>query len=350
MTVIKEHYLHGKHNDESVDEDGIFIGERHIAVIDGVTSKSVLSLWQPTPGVVAKNTVMHALATAEERFVGRASIDREGPAAERRPMAGEDSVAEGRFMVGENSIVGKNSMSKKASAAEHASASGKAAYESWPMRRLQRHIDGMLRAQYTTNPKADADFFRIHPIERLQANAVGYSAEFREIWLFGDCQAMVNGRRIETVKEVDLLLSAMRSFVWQAREEGDMANRRFAKSAESDETAATKSDDPGRDAIMPFLRMQSAFTNKRGKYGYFVFDGFTDAEYPIRSIRVTPGDEVVLASDGYPILERTLARSEAQLARLKADDPHLIDIYPSTKGFTPGLDSFDDRAYIRFIA
>lgn len=150
---------------------------------------------------------------------------------------------------------------------------------------------------------------------------------------------MVNGRRIETVKKVDLLLSAMRNFVWQAREEGGMADcqltepAEIAKPAETDKTtdttksdgpvesnganettrtsetadaaksdgsagpskpddfgksgkpgevnAITESDDPGRDAIMSFLRMQSTFANKCGEYGYFVFDGFTDAEYPI---------------------------------------------------------------------
>ena len=157
MTVIKEHYLHGKHNDESVDEDGVFIGERHIAVIDGVTSKSALDLWRPTPGVVSKNAVLHALATAEGG-----------------PTVGRTSAARGSLAAEEASTGTSTNASPNVS--PNTSSNKKAAYASWPMRRLQHHIDGMLRAQYATKPKADADFFRLHPVERLQANAVVYSA------------------------------------------------------------------------------------------------------------------------------------------------------------------------------
>lgn len=102
--------------------------------------------------------------------------------------------------------------------------------------------------------------------------------------------------------------------------------------------------------ILPFLRLQSQFANKRGPYGYFVFDGFTDPTYPIRTVNINPGDEVVLASDGYPLLRPSLAQSERELHRLKREDPELISEYQSAKGFTPGNDSFDDRTYLRFIA
>ena len=102
--------------------------------------------------------------------------------------------------------------------------------------------------------------------------------------------------------------------------------------------------------ILPFLRLQSQFANKRGPYGYFVFDGFTDPTYPIRTVNINPGDEVVLASDGYPLLRPSLAQSERELRRLKREDPELISEYQSTKGFTPSNDSFDDRTYLRFIA
>ncbi|AMK58298.1 hypothetical protein Bang102_007395 [Bifidobacterium angulatum] len=60
------------------------------------------------------------------------------------------------------------------------------------------------------------------------------------------------------------------------------------------------------------------------------------------------GNTSMLASDGYPFFEPTLDQSERALAELKASDPHLISRFPTTKGFEPGLDSFDDRAYLRF--
>ena len=100
---------------------------------------------------------------------------------------------------------------------------------------------------------------------------------------------------------------------------------------------------------MPLLRLQANLANHRGEYGYFVFDGFTDPTYPIHTLTVQPGDELVLASDGYPELKRTLAASEAALSALRRDDPHLVSRFPSTKGFEPGLRSFDDRTYLRCV-
>ena len=45
-----------------------------------------------------------------------------------------------------------------------------------------------------------------------------------------------------------------------------------------------------------------------------------------------------------------LAASEAELQRLKRDDPELVSEYQSPKGFTANYESFDDRTYLRFIA
>lgn len=47
-----------------------------------------------------------------------------------------------------------------------------------------------------------------------------------------------------------------------------------------------------------------------------------------RILHVDPGDDIVLASDGYPFLEPTLDQSERALAELKASDPHLISRFP----------------------
>ena len=184
-----------------------------------------------------------------------------------------------------------------------------------------------------------AAVFTDEPVERLQANAVVYSAARHEAWLFGDCQIMVNGEQIPTVKHVDELLGELRAFTVLA-----------LRSKGKHQSPAVAATDPARAMILPFLRLQSQFANKRGPYGYFVFDGFTDPTYPIRTVNINPGDEVVLASDGYPLLRPSLAQSERELQRLKREDPELISEYQSTKGFTPGNDSFDDRTYLRFIA
>ncbi|WP_055427347.1 hypothetical protein [Bifidobacterium aesculapii] len=279
MRII-ERYCRGKRDDQSLNEDGLAVTADFAAVVDGVTSKSVRCLWQPSGGVVAKDLV---LATV-------------------------------------------SSMPADAT-----------------MREAQRSIDGRLRDAYRgrgVDVPAITDIMEREPVERLQANAVVYSAARHEAWLFGDCQIMVNGVQVPTVKRVDVLLGELRTFATLALREGS-----------GEEDSLPSSPDPARELIMPFLRLQSRFANKRGPYGYFVFDGYTDPTYPIRTIHIHPGDEVVLASDGYPLLRSTLAESEHELARLKREDPSLIGSeYQSTKGFAPGLDSFDDRTYLRFVA
>ncbi|NMM98230.1 hypothetical protein G1C97_1179 [Bifidobacterium sp. DSM 109959] len=222
------------------------------------------------------------------------------------------------------------------------------------MRQVQVKLDACLRMQYGTG--ADASLFEHEPWERLQANAVIYSAYRHEAWLFGDCQIMVNGMQTPTVKRVDELLGELRSFAAQALTVQEKNHASLdngdAQPFDNGKDLRTKGevDDPARDMILPFLRLQSQFANKTGMYGYFVFDGFTDPTYPIRTVPVHPGDEVVLASDGYPLLQTTLVESERELERLRHDDPQLIRDYRTTKGFVPGQESFDDRTYLRFIA
>ena len=272
---IIEQHCQGKRTDQSLNEDGLIITDDFAAVVDGATSKSVRHLWQPSGGVMAKDLALEVIA-------------------------GLPADAD--------------------------------------MRQTQQAIDGRFRQAHSEHG-ADTAVFTDEPVERLQANAVVYSADRHEAWLFGDCQIMVNGEQIPTVKHVDELLGELRAFTALA-----------LRSKGEHQSPAAAATDPARAMILPFLRLQSQFANKRGPYGYFVFDGFTDPTYPIRTVNINPGDEVVLASDGSPLLRPSLAQSERELRRLKREDPELISEYQSTKGFTPGNDSFDDRTYLRFIA
>jgi len=79
-------------------------------------------------------------------------------------------------------------------------------------------------------------------------------------------------------------------------------------------------------------------------------DGF---DIGLRDLHVTDGPSgavVILASDGYPELGPTLAASEAALEAVRREDPLCMSRFKSTKGFVDGQLSFDDRAYVRFIA
>jgi glycerophosphoryl diester phosphodiesterase len=89
-------------------------------------------------------------------------------------------------------------------------------------------------------------------------------------------------------------------------------------------------------------------TMRQQNISYSVIDGF-----PIyrRHVRIIPLDfrpwEIVLASDGYPVLCPTLAESEQQLQKQREEDPLNIGTFQATKAFHPDFNSFDDRSYIR---
>lgn len=286
MMRIIERYCRGKRNDQSLNEDGMLVTDDFAAVVDGVTSKSVRHLCRPSGGVVAKD-----------------------------------------LMLG---VIG--GMPADAS-----------------MRQMQRAVDECFQARYRSH-EAGIRVFADEPMERLQANAVVYSARRHEAWLFGDCQIMVNGVQTPTTKDVDVLLGDLHAFTVLALREMQDGTPDVPVSGSFGAPASDAAPkDPSRAMILPFLRLQSQFANKRGPFGYFVFDGFTDMTYPIRTVPVSPGDEVVLASDGYPLLRPTLDESERELQRLRSEDPDLIDRYRSTKGFQ-GRATFDDLTYLRFIA
>lgn len=61
MHIIEQH-CQGKRSDQSLNEDGLIITDGFAAVVDGVTSKSVRHLWQPSGGVVAKNLAIEVIA------------------------------------------------------------------------------------------------------------------------------------------------------------------------------------------------------------------------------------------------------------------------------------------------
>ena len=60
------------------------------------------------------------------------------------------------------------------------------------------------------------------------------------------------------------------------------------------------------------------------------------------------GDEIVLASDGYPYLKESLEESERLLKAELTNNPLCDREYRSTKGKAEDNISFDDRTYIRF--
>ena len=109
------------------------------------------------------------------------------------------------------------------------------------------------------------------------------------------------------------------------------------------------SHDLGSDAIEEILKLQPFFANKNDYCGYPILDGGELSKDLFECIQFVPGDEVVFASDGYPVIYSSLKESESELQRVFLEDPLLIMNMQSVKGYYPGTRSFDDRTYCRFI-
>lgn len=193
-----------------------------------------------------------------------------------------------------------------------------------------------------------------HPEERLTASAILYSRTRNEVWMVGDCQAIIAGKLYENGKPY----------------EEKIARKRVELIAQGLSPAEA------RKQIEPLL-IEAMLSGQNQTYT--VIDGFPIYREGVKVVSVSDSSsvqdsvpasdsvpcsdsasasntipssssEIVLASDGYPFLKPTLAASEAALAEQIANDPQNIRSFIATKGIVEGNKSFDDRTYIRFLA
>lgn len=178
-----------------------------------------------------------------------------------------------------------------------------------------------------------------HPEERLTASAILYSKAKNEVWMVGDCQAIIDGKLYENNKPFEDIV---------ARRRVELIRRGFTPQE-------------ARKTIEPLL-IQAMLEGQNKTYT--VIDGFPiyqkgmkvvslnvpqkNVETDVADSLPLPTKEIVLASDGYPFLKPTLTESEEALAHLLAYDPQCTHEFIATKGIVVGNKSFDDRTYIRF--
>lgn len=183
-----------------------------------------------------------------------------------------------------------------------------------------------------------------HPSDRPIASCIIYSATRRELWMLGDCQCLMIHTDGSTdyhtnPKLIDRLLAEWRRAI---------INSSLSRGLTTPEQIMA--DDPGRRIIQPFITRQVYYQNRSDghRLAYCMLDGQLVPQNLIRVIHV-PADvqQLVLASDGYPVLKATLAESEAILSQLLLADPLCIGPLLGTKGLRPGNQSFDDRSYLR---
>lgn len=178
-----------------------------------------------------------------------------------------------------------------------------------------------------------------HPEERLTASAILYSKAKNEVWMVGDCQAIIDGKLYENNKPFEDIV---------ARRRVELIRQGFTPQE-------------ARKTIEPLL-IQAMLEGQNKTYT--VIDGFPiyqkgmkvvslnapqkNVETDVADSLPLPTKEIVLASDGYPFLKPTLTESEEALAHLLAYDPQCTHEFIATKGIVEGNKSFDDRTYIRF--
>ena len=171
-----------------------------------------------------------------------------------------------------------------------------------------------------------------HPEERLTASAILYSKARNEVWMVGDCQAIIDGKLYENNKPY----------------EEEIARKRVELICQG------LSPQEARKAIEPLL-IQAMLGGQNKTYA--VIDGFPISREGVKVVSLhddanSPYDikarEIILASDGYPFLKPTLAESEEALMHLIAHDPQCTHDFIATKGLVEGNKSFDDRTYVRF--
>lgn len=174
-------------------------------------------------------------------------------------------------------------------------------------------------------------------IEPPKANVIIYNNLYGEIWKYGDCQCAINGHVYRQEKEIDVLHGKLRA-MWLETE---------LLSGKTMENISEK--DVGREFILHSIARQKFLENKKVSFGFPVINGDQIEPSFIQTFVVNPGDEIILASDGYPNLKGTLAESEHNLANLLKQDPLCFRINIETKGIQKDNISFDDRCYCRFI-
>ena len=203
-----------------------------------------------------------------------------------------------------------------------------------------------------------------NPEERATACLIVYSKHRHEIFVVGDCQAIVldDQRRIlqtiQPVKHNDVVMSQARSMMLQIERLLDQNKNKNTNNDDDDtdnalfeELRQRDQQDIGRALIRPLLLGQRLFQNNLDApkpFRYWAMDGFPIREEGIEVFALSPdAKEIVLASDGYPRLFTTLAETEAHLFDILHQDPQLCEVLPNTKGMREGAESFDDRTYLR---
>ncbi|MQO93184.1 hypothetical protein [Segatella copri] len=198
-----------------------------------------------------------------------------------------------------------------------------------------------------------------HPEERLTASAILYSRTRNEVWMVGDCQAIIAGKLYENGKPYEEKIARKRVELIEqglspaeARKQIEPLLIKAMLSGQNQTYTVIDGFPIYREgvkvvSVSDFCSVQNSVSSSDS---CSVQDTVSCSDSVSASGTIpSSSSEIVLASDGYPFLKPTLAASEAALAEQIANDPQNIHSFIATKGIVEGNKSFDDRTYIRFV-
>ena len=182
-----------------------------------------------------------------------------------------------------------------------------------------------------------------HPEERLTASAILYSRTRNEVWMVGDCQAIIAGKLYENGKPYEQEIARKRVELIEQGLSPAEARKQIEPLLIEAMLSGQNQTYTVIDGFPIYREGVKVVALKTKPVSSSIETYFQEQTKPVLSL-----NEVVLASDGYPFLKPTLAASEASLAEQIANDPQNIHSFIATKGIVEGNKSFDDRTYIRF--
>ena len=182
-----------------------------------------------------------------------------------------------------------------------------------------------------------------HPEERLTASAILYCRTRNEVWMVGDCQAIIDGKLYENGKPYEEKIARKRVELIEQGLSPAEARKQIEPLLIEAMLSGQNQTYTVIDGFPIYREGVKVVALKTKPVSSSIETYFQEQTKPVSSL-----NEVVLASDGYPFLKPTLAASEAALAEQIANDPQNIHSFIATKGIVEGNKSFDDRTYIRF--
>jgi hypothetical protein len=201
---------------------------------------------------------------------------------------------------------------------------------------MKKDLNAIDTVHYLNNYlKSQIDQEEMPPQDRPMASVVLYNDKTRQIIRYGDCKIIINNKEFPRTNQNDITLANIRAKILLEA----------LKNGKSIEDLMQK--DIGREYILKELKNNAKYANDAGEKGYPAINGTTINNSFIDCYFIKDDSEIILASDGYPLLKPTLEQSEAELKRIITQDPLCISQYVSTKGIRHNQVSFDDRAYIR---